>query len=77
MPFPCLIFHICREAIVLVWHCDQLIQVTKIVDVGMIKDDANPTAPRKGIQIDLPSWGDDIVVDVEKVGAERADDEKS
>ncbi|WMV33222.1 hypothetical protein MTR67_026607 [Solanum verrucosum] len=45
-----------REAIVLVWRYDRLIEVTNNVDVGLIRNDANLTAPQKGIQIYLPLW---------------------
>lgn len=49
MPFPYLIVCICREATVQVWHCDKLVEVRKTVNVGLVKDDVNPMAPRKGI----------------------------
>uniref|UniRef100_M1DTU0 Integrase core domain containing protein n=1 Tax=Solanum tuberosum TaxID=4113 RepID=M1DTU0_SOLTU len=61
--------------IVSVWHCDKLIEVTKIVDLGLIKDDANLASPKKGIDVDLPHLGDAIIVDVEQFGVERANDD--
>ncbi|WMV41281.1 hypothetical protein MTR67_034666 [Solanum verrucosum] len=47
MPFTCLIFHVCVEATIPLWHCDRLVEADKTVDVGLIKDDANPAASRK------------------------------
>uniref|UniRef100_M1DK40 Integrase core domain containing protein n=1 Tax=Solanum tuberosum TaxID=4113 RepID=M1DK40_SOLTU len=48
MPFLCLIFRLCREATIPLWPFDRLVEVFKTVDMGLIKDDANHTAPRKG-----------------------------
>ncbi|WMV54471.1 hypothetical protein MTR67_047856 [Solanum verrucosum] len=45
LPFPCLIFHLCRKATITVWGCDRLIEVTKMVYVGWIRDETNPAAP--------------------------------
>lgn len=56
------------------WHSDKLTGATKTVDVGLIKDYANPVALRKGIQIDLPRVGDDTTIDIEHVGVEPIDD---
>uniref|UniRef100_M1DEJ7 Putative plant transposon protein domain-containing protein n=1 Tax=Solanum tuberosum TaxID=4113 RepID=M1DEJ7_SOLTU len=44
-PFPCLIFRMCKESIVSIWHCERLVKVTKTVDVRLIQDDTNPVAP--------------------------------
>lgn len=41
LPFPCLIFHLCREASVPVWNCDRLLDATKTLDISLIQDDAN------------------------------------
>uniref|UniRef100_M1DEU9 Integrase core domain containing protein n=1 Tax=Solanum tuberosum TaxID=4113 RepID=M1DEU9_SOLTU len=54
LPFPCLIFHLCRAAGVPIWHCDSLIEATKTVDISLIRDDANLAAPRRDPQVDLP-----------------------
>ncbi|WMV18578.1 hypothetical protein MTR67_011963 [Solanum verrucosum] len=67
MPFPCLIFHLCRDILVPVWHCDRLTEATKTIDVGLIKEDADPVALRKGIYIELPPMGDDTIIDFKKV----------
>uniref|UniRef100_M1DDF1 Integrase core domain containing protein n=1 Tax=Solanum tuberosum TaxID=4113 RepID=M1DDF1_SOLTU len=65
LPFPRLIFHLGGEVTVPVWGCDRLIEVTKAVDLGLIKDDANPATPQKGIKVDLPPLGGHIDVDQE------------
>ncbi|XP_049371951.1 uncharacterized protein LOC125836840 [Solanum verrucosum] len=46
-------------------------EATKIVDVGLIRDDANPAAPRKGPQVDLPLLGADLAKDVEQIEVEQ------
>uniref|UniRef100_M1DMG7 Integrase core domain containing protein n=1 Tax=Solanum tuberosum TaxID=4113 RepID=M1DMG7_SOLTU len=64
MPFPCLICCLCKEDTMPLWNCDRLTEETKIVDVGLIKDSANPTALRKGIQVELAHLGNAITADV-------------
>lgn len=38
--------------------------MTKTVDVGLIKDDANLAAPRKGILVDLLLMGEDLATNL-------------
>ncbi|KAG5591453.1 hypothetical protein H5410_041967 [Solanum commersonii] len=40
-PFPCLIFQLCRDSGVPIWHCDRLVHPTGILDIGLIQDEAN------------------------------------
>ena len=47
-PFPCMIFALCRSAGVPIWHVDQLKTPMGTVDVGLIRDEANQFAPRRG-----------------------------
>uniref|UniRef100_M1DAV3 Putative plant transposon protein domain-containing protein n=1 Tax=Solanum tuberosum TaxID=4113 RepID=M1DAV3_SOLTU len=47
--FPFLIFMLCTEATVLVYHIDQYIEVTKTVDVDLIRDEANPVITVKSL----------------------------
>ncbi|WMV45547.1 hypothetical protein MTR67_038932 [Solanum verrucosum] len=42
------------EATVPIWHCDKLVDVTKTIDVGLIQDDTNPTAPQKSTPVAVP-----------------------
>ena len=59
-PFPCVIFSLCRSAGVPIWHVDQLKTPQGTVDVGLIIDEANELAPRRGPRPDLPPLADDL-----------------
>uniref|UniRef100_M1DVC0 Integrase core domain containing protein n=1 Tax=Solanum tuberosum TaxID=4113 RepID=M1DVC0_SOLTU len=54
-PFPCLIFHLCRDSGVPIWHCDKLVHPTGALDIGLIRDEANVAAPRREPQIEAAS----------------------
>ena len=60
LPFPCMIFALCRPAGVPIWHIDQLKTPQGTVDVGLIKDEANELAPRRGPRPELPPLADDL-----------------
>ena len=47
-PFPCMIFSLYRSAGVPIWHVDQLKTPQVTIDVGLIRDEANELAPRRG-----------------------------
>ena len=47
-PFPCMIFSICMSASVTIWHIYQLKTPLSTVDIGLIRDEANELAPRRG-----------------------------
>uniref|UniRef100_M1DDK9 Integrase core domain containing protein n=1 Tax=Solanum tuberosum TaxID=4113 RepID=M1DDK9_SOLTU len=59
-PFPCLIFHLCRDSGVSIWHCDKLVHLTGALDIGLIRDEANVVAPRREPQIEVPPLGTDL-----------------
>ena len=59
-PFPCMIFALCRSAGVPIWHVDQLKTQQSTVDVGLIRDEANEFAPRRGTHPELPPFADDL-----------------
>ena len=59
-PFPCMIFALCRSAGVPIWHVDQLKTPQGTVDVGLIRDEANKLAPRRGPRPELPPLADDL-----------------
>ena len=65
-PFPCMIFALCRSAGVPIWHVDQLKTPQGTVDVGLIRDEANELAPRRGPRPELPPLSDDLVDTVAK-----------
>ena len=47
-PFPCMIFSLYRSAGVPIWHVDQLKTPQVTIDVGLIRDEANELAQRRG-----------------------------
>uniref|UniRef100_M1DPU3 Integrase core domain containing protein n=1 Tax=Solanum tuberosum TaxID=4113 RepID=M1DPU3_SOLTU len=59
-PFPCLIFQLCRDSGVLIWHCDKLVHPTGALDIGLIRDEANVAAPRREPQVEVPPLGADL-----------------
>ena len=59
-PFPCMIFTLCRSAGVPIWHIDQLKTQQGNVDIGLIRDEANELAPRRGSRPKLPPLVDDL-----------------
>ena len=48
---PCLILELCRFAGVPICHIDIIMIPTGIIDIGLIRDEANEAAPKKG-----PEW---------------------
>ena len=56
--FPCMIFALCRSAGVPIWHVDQLKTPQGTVDVGLIRDEANELASRRGPRPELPPLAD-------------------
>ena len=59
-PFPCMIFALCRTAGVPIWHINQLKTPQGTFDVGLIRDEANELAPRRGPRLELPPLADDL-----------------
>jgi len=59
-PFPCLIFHLCKDSGVPIWHCDRLIHPTGALDIGLIRDEANVAAPRREPQVEVSPLGADL-----------------
>lgn len=64
-PFPCLIFQMCRDAGVKIWHYDTIFKHTWTMDIGLIKDEANLGAPRRGSWIKVPLLGENLADTVE------------
>ncbi|KAG5599196.1 hypothetical protein H5410_030566 [Solanum commersonii] len=60
-PFPCLIFQLCRDSGVSIWHCDRLIHLTGTLDIGLIRDEANVASPRREPHVEVPLLGADLV----------------
>ena len=59
-PFPCMILALCRSAGVPIWHIDQLKTPQGIVDIGLIRDEANELAPHRGPRQELQPLADDL-----------------
>uniref|UniRef100_M1APM8 Integrase core domain containing protein n=1 Tax=Solanum tuberosum TaxID=4113 RepID=M1APM8_SOLTU len=59
-PFSCLIFQLCRDSGVPIWHCDRLIHPTGTLDISLIRDEANVVAPRRDPQVEVPPLGADL-----------------
>ena len=59
-PFPCMMFALCRSAGVPIWHVDHLKTPQGTADVGLIRDEANELAPRRGPCLELPALSDDL-----------------
>ena len=58
--FPCMMFSLSISAGVPIWHIDQLKTPQGTVDVGLIRDEANEVAPRRGPRPELPPLADDL-----------------
>ena len=59
-PFPCMIFSLCRSAGVPIWHVDQLKTPLDTIDIGLIRNEANELAPRRGPRPELPPLADNL-----------------
>uniref|UniRef100_M1DJA2 Integrase core domain containing protein n=1 Tax=Solanum tuberosum TaxID=4113 RepID=M1DJA2_SOLTU len=59
-PFPCLIFHLCRDSGVPIWHCDKLVHLTRALDISLIRDEENVAAPCREPQVEVPPLGSDL-----------------
>uniref|UniRef100_M1E140 Integrase core domain containing protein n=1 Tax=Solanum tuberosum TaxID=4113 RepID=M1E140_SOLTU len=59
-PYPCLIFRLCRDSGVPIWHCDKLVHPTGALDIGLIRDEANVAAPRREPQVEVPPLEADL-----------------
>lgn len=64
-PFACLIFQLCREVGVPIWHCDTLCHPAGIVDIYLIKDESNVAGPRRGPRIEVTPLSKNLVETVE------------
>ena len=58
--FSCMIFALCRSTGVPIWHVDQLKTPLGIVDIDLIRDEANELAPCRGPHQEFPPLGDNL-----------------
>ena len=59
-PFPCMLFSLCRSARVPIWHVDMLKTPLGTFDIGLIRDEANELAPRRGPRPEFHPLGDNL-----------------
>lgn len=64
-PFNCLIFHLCRDVGVPIWHYDPLHIPTGTVDISLIRDEYNVVAPWRGHGNELQSLSETLADKVE------------
>ena len=71
--YPCayLIFYLCRDAEVPIWHCDMIRSLVGTFDIGLMKDKANTKAPHRCIIIEMHPLSENLADTVEL--AEGAD----
>lgn len=62
----CMIFQLCRNAGVPIYHCDVLRTPPGIVDIGLIRDEANVVAPWRKPKVNLQWLGENLVDTVEQ-----------
>lgn len=65
-PFVCMIFHLSRDAGEPIWHRVVLRNPNMIVDVGLIRDEANVVAPQRGPRVDVDLLSENSVDTVEQ-----------
>uniref|UniRef100_M1DTQ1 Integrase core domain containing protein n=1 Tax=Solanum tuberosum TaxID=4113 RepID=M1DTQ1_SOLTU len=67
LPFPYLIFQLCRVVGVPLWHCDKLVQANKTLDIDLIGDEANIDVLQRETHVEVSSLGLDLIADVEQM----------
>lgn len=64
-PFSCMILQLCKNTGVSLWKCDILFSPTRIVDIGLITDEANVAAPWHGPELILQPLSENLADTVE------------
>ena len=59
-PFACMIFQLCRNVGVPIWHIDVFHNRNGIVDIGLIRDEANMAAQRRGPRVYLQPLSENL-----------------
>ena len=55
--YTCMIFSLCRSAVVPIWYIDHLKNPLGTVDIDLIRDEANELDPHRGPRPELPPLG--------------------
>lgn len=61
IPFLCMIFYLCKHFTLQIWHSNIFIEVTKIVDVGILYDEISLASPGWSTVVIVPPLGDELV----------------
>ena len=64
--FACMIFQMCRDAGVPIWHRDVLRTPIGTVDIGLIRDETIEAAPRRGLRVDVQPLSENLANTVGK-----------
>ena len=64
-PLTCFVFQLCRDDRVPIHHYDVLRTRTRTVDIGLIRDEANVAAPRRGPRVELKPLSENLADTVE------------
>lgn len=59
-PFGCMIFQLCTSSGVTIWHIDVLHTPTASVYIGLIRDEANEAALRRGPRVEVQPLGENM-----------------
>lgn len=69
--FPCMIFELYKVVGVPIWHIDVLRTPTVTVDIGLINNEANEEAPKRGTRVEVQTLGEKLTITIEQ--GQRAD----
>lgn len=59
--FACMIFQLCMDAGVPLWHFDVLPTPNMTVDIDLIRDETNMAVPEQGPKVDLQPVSENLV----------------
>ena len=65
-PFVYMIFQLCTDVGVPLWHCDVLLTPIGFMDISLIRDEVNVAAPRRGPRVDLQPLSENLADTVEQ-----------
>lgn len=58
--FLCSIFKLSTGVRLPIWHCDRLHQPAGIINIGLIRDEANVAGPHRGPRIEVPPLSENL-----------------
>ena len=66
---PWMIFQLCKDVRVPIWHCDKLVLAMGTLYIRLIQNEVNVEAPRRGAWVDVP-MGNDLVNAIKQMNRE-------